>query len=1157
MWIYSGEVEATENALFLSDLMTLAKAHELSDLIQQCETLLEPLLNVYNCLYLYEAAYNAKANLLLERSYLLLSNTWDSVAPDQLKQLSPLVLRSILEKQTRFPLHLAIELQRVDVARSILELNTAEIWRMVNQLDDAGLSPLFLALRHNLWDLSEELLRDGADLSLLTGPDDDRQPTGHYALLCGLHVGVQFLVDHGYEVDLSAGPKQRTLLHMLAANGPDHEQSESEARLVHTLMNKMVDVSVPDADGNGPLHLSIMHHNMAIFHLFIDQAERFDLNATNHLGVPPLWLALVVDFGRDHSNLLRSVNSLASTTAPPSAFSAELIKAGADVNYCFHLDSVHPLPSDGPSDGDTLLMACVRCRLESAALFLLQHLSIADVHHTKSSGESVFHVAVESELGELCTVLATTYQCDPNQYRVQAVANDFLPSKISVQKDNSVEADGTEPVSPTSSYAEKSPRMSSTSDYPLDTPFDCDSPSEELDVHTSLGNVNHIGWTTSDRTPSPPQPSARVERRTPLHLALPHGMVRLVELYLDRQASRDADWFSMNEAGDSVLSLALWSQRFDLANRILIAALKQYQKRDLAPTNMSLIQSVLLQFSPRAFGPSLLHRAVECGRMEVVRFLLQHEATVNDSFGIDMPSTSPNLDDQHPPDDSNTRSDSVVCPLWCALLRCDWNIASLLISHGADVNFWSSFKNTPIHLTLLHRAVQQENEPIAQFLIENNCDVNAIPQCPDLYKPRSLLSDLKKLRIDCAWTPLHMCASIGLAQITHSLLECGRTDVNHQDLEGNTALHIAVRAGHTDLVKALLRCPVLDCTVKNVLKHTPFHVAMECRHVKAAQALLERDPTLALQTDDTGMNFLHVALQNKDRSAVFLLIQAGMDMNQCVRDSNQHTPLHLAIIAGVPDDVFRSLLLAGASMSSRTPQKYTPLHLCVIYDRPELLQALIENGADVNEQDSEMNTPLHLAIRTANIPCLTILLACPQTDCHIMNIRGQLGIHLLAEHSPNVSVEILQHLLEVCVALQVNAKDASGNTPLLLAYRANNVPLCIALVHAGALLGSSNVDGHSIFTLSRMRYKSSTADRTLAQILDSLVQEPRWEDGVACVECSSKFGLSNRKHHCRHCGRLLCSQCSSFWLPVVKFGLARPVRVCGVCYEFLNNPLGF
>ena len=38
----------------------------------------------------------------------------------------------------------------------------------------------------------------------------------------------------------------------------------------------------------------------------------------------------------------------------------------------------------------------------------------------------------------------------------------------------------------------------------------------------------------------------------------------------------------------------------------------------------------------------------------------------------------------------------------------------------------------------------------------------------------------------------------------------------------------------------------------------------------------------------------------------------------------------------------------------------------------------------------------------------------------------------------------------------------------------------------------------------------------------------------------------------RHCGRLLCSKCSGKDMPIIKFNLSKPVRVCDVCFDVLT-----
>ncbi|KAE9047850.1 hypothetical protein PR003_g540 [Phytophthora rubi] len=61
----------------------------------------------------------------------------------------------------------------------------------------------------------------------------------------------------------------------------------------------------------------------------------------------------------------------------------------------------------------------------------------------------------------------------------------------------------------------------------------------------------------------------------------------------------------------------------------------------------------------------------------------------------------------------------------------------------------------------------------------------------------------------------------------------------------------------------------------------------------------------------------------------------------------------------------------------------------------------------------------------------------------------------------------------------------------------------------------------------------------------------QWQSDVAvsrCGLCSADFSLVRRKHHCRHCGRVMCSDCSSFLF--FEFS-HRKHRVCATC----NNQL--
>lgn len=61
---------------------------------------------------------------------------------------------------------------------------------------------------------------------------------------------------------------------------------------------------------------------------------------------------------------------------------------------------------------------------------------------------------------------------------------------------------------------------------------------------------------------------------------------------------------------------------------------------------------------------------------------------------------------------------------------------------------------------------------------------------------------------------------------------------------------------------------------------------------------------------------------------------------------------------------------------------------------------------------------------------------------------------------------------------------------------------------------------------------------------------------TACMGCQTQFWFGRRKHHCRSCGQLFCSECSERTVPVPAEQLYQPVRVCNFCFAELNIPQG-
>ncbi|KAM8939559.1 lateral signaling target protein 2 homolog [Pelodytes ibericus] len=68
---------------------------------------------------------------------------------------------------------------------------------------------------------------------------------------------------------------------------------------------------------------------------------------------------------------------------------------------------------------------------------------------------------------------------------------------------------------------------------------------------------------------------------------------------------------------------------------------------------------------------------------------------------------------------------------------------------------------------------------------------------------------------------------------------------------------------------------------------------------------------------------------------------------------------------------------------------------------------------------------------------------------------------------------------------------------------------------------------------------------------------PDWVPDEACslcTACKAPFTVIRRKHHCRSCGKIFCSRCSSNSAPLPRYRQMKPVRVCTHCYMFHVTP---
>ena len=68
-------------------------------------------------------------------------------------------------------------------------------------------------------------------------------------------------------------------------------------------------------------------------------------------------------------------------------------------------------------------------------------------------------------------------------------------------------------------------------------------------------------------------------------------------------------------------------------------------------------------------------------------------------------------------------------------------------------------------------------------------------------------------------------------------------------------------------------------------------------------------------------------------------------------------------------EVIQTLVDAGADINARNNDGETPLHNAATTNTPEVIQALLDTGADINARNNDGDTPLDLAIKKRQPAC--------------------------------------------------------------------------------------------------------------------------------------------------------------------------------------------
>ncbi|MHC5073327.1 MAG: ankyrin repeat domain-containing protein [Planctomycetota bacterium] len=158
--------------------------------------------------------------------------------------------------------------------------------------------------------------------------------------------------------------------------------------------------------------------------------------------------------------------------------------------------------------------------------------------------------------------------------------------------------------------------------------------------------------------------------------------------------------------------------------------------------------------------------------------------------------------------------------------------------------------------------------------------------------------------------------------------------------------------------------------------------------------------------------------------------------------------------------VIEVMLENGADINTRTSGGLTPLHLTMRLNYEEksreLIEFLIDNGAGINIKDDFSWTPLHEAVVRGNKLGVQILVS-KGADINMKNERGENALHTAVQCASSDIIKILADTEQV----ELNAKNNDGWTPLHFAAWSDRRDIAEILLESGAEINPKDNLNHT------------------------------------------------------------------------------------------------
>ncbi|XP_075204791.1 ankyrin-3 isoform X11 [Anomaloglossus baeobatrachus] len=542
---------------------------------------------------------------------------------------------------------------------------------------------------------------------------------------------------------------------------------------------------------------------------------------------------------------------------------------------------------------------------------------------------------------------------------------------------------------------------------------------------------------------------------TPLYMAAQENHLEVVKFLLDNGASQSLateDGFTplavaLQQGHDQVVSLLLEN---DTKGKVRLPALHIAARKDDTKAAALLLQNdhnadveskvMVNRTTESGFTP--LHIAAHYGNINVATLLISRGAAV----------------------DFTARND--ITPLHVASKRGNGNMVKLLLDRGSKID-----AKTRDGLTPLHCGARSGHEQVVEMLLERGA--------PILSKTKNGLS------------PLHM-ATQGDHLNCVQLLLMHNVPVDDVTNDYLTALHVAAHCGHYKVAKVLLDKKA-NPNAKALNGFTPLHIACKKNRNKVMELLLKHGASIQAVTE-SGLTPIHVAAFMGHVNIVSQLTHHGASPN--TTNVRGETALHMAARAG-QSEVVRYLLQNGAQVEAKAKDDQTPLHIAARLGKADIVQQLLKQGASPDASTTSGYTPLHLAAREGHDDVASVLLEHGATYA-IVTKKGFTPLHVAAKYG---KIEVAKLLLEKNAS--PDAAGKSGLTPLHVAAHYDNQKVALLLLDKGASPHGAAKNGYTPIHIAAKKNQMDIATTLLEYGADA---NAITKQGIAPVHLAAQEG---------------------------------------------------